>query len=230
MKRFYREVATEECAEGWRVTLDERPVRTAGGKSQVVPNAALAQALAQEWDQQGDKIDPASLVFRDMADYAIDVVARDPAAAKAALLPYGESDTLCYRADPGDALAARQAELWEPLLRAAEARWEVHFERIAGIIHRAQPAATLVRFKAVLATKDPFTLAALRSLAGLAASLVIGLAALEPDVNIGALWDAANLEEDWQAQLWGQDVEALELREKRKLAFASAAEFARLAR
>lgn len=230
MKRFYAAVAVEEFAGGWRVTLDGRPVRTAGGKPQVVPTAALAEAMTLEWSSQGEEIKPASLVFRDMADYAIDVVAPDPAAAIAALLPYGETDTLCYRADLGDALADRQDELWEPLVQAAEGRWDIHFERVTGIIHRAQPKPTLARMRAVLAAYDPFTLAALRTLAGLAASLVIGLAALEPGADIAALWDAANLEEDWQAQLWGQDDEALELREKRKAAFTSGAHFARLVR
>jgi chaperone required for assembly of F1-ATPase len=44
------------------------------------------------------------------------------------------------------------------------------------------------------------------------------------------LWDAANLEEDWQVELWGKDWEAAELRAKRAAAFAAAAKFAQLAR
>lgn len=230
MKRFYSDVTTQQAADGWRVLLDGRPVRTAATRPQVVPSARLAEAMAREWSGQGEVIIPASLVLRDMADYAIDVVARDPASAVAALLPYAETDTLCYRADPGDALATRQDEVWEPLLLAAQARWDIHFARVAGILHQPQPETTLARFRNVLASYDAFTLAALRTLAGLAASLVIGLAALEPDADSAALWDAANLEEDWQAQLWGQDAEALELRATRKLAFEKAAKFARLVR
>ena len=103
-------------------------------------------------------------------------------------------------------------------------------ERIGGIIHRPQPPATLARMRTALGSADPFTLAALRNLASLAHSLVVGLAALEPDADPHALWLAANLEEDWQAELWGKDAEAMERRDRRFAAFAAAMRFAELAR
>ena len=118
--------------------------------------------------------------------------------------------------------------VWEPLLAAAEARWDIHFERIEGIIHRAQPAATLARMQAVLEAQDAFALAALNTLASLAASLVIALAAIAPGADAEALWNAANLEEDWQAELWGKDAEAKALRARRFGEFAGAMGFAGL--
>ncbi len=230
MKRFYKAVVFAPDGDGWRVTLDGRAVKTQGGRPQVVPTQALAGALAAEWAGQGEEIEPAGLVLRDMADHALDVIATDRAAVIADLLRYAETDTLCYRAEPDEPLHARQVEMWEPLLKAAEARWDVHFQRIAGVIHQAQPAATLARLKAVLAAKDHFALAALTPLTTLAASLVTGLSALEPGANVRALWDAANLEEDWQAELWGRDSEAEERRERRLASFSAAVRFAGLAR
>ena len=230
MKRFYNEVATASQAGGWQVTLDGRGIRTAGKQPQLVPTLALAEAMAAEWSGQGDEIDPSRFVLRDLADYAIDAVSPDPQAAVAELLPYAETDTLCYRAEPDDALHRHQAERWEPLLSAAELRWDIHFARVSGIIHRPQPAETLARLKAVLATHDPFALAALKVLASLSASLVIALAAVEPDADGAALWAASELEEDWQAELWGRDAEAEARREIRFRAFETAIRFARLAR
>lgn len=230
MKRFYREVTVAAEGDDWRVLLDGRGIRTPAKRAQLVPTRALAEALATEWAGQGEEIDPAAFRFRDLADYAIDVVAANPAAVVGELLPYGETDTLCYRAEAGEALNDRQQEVWEPLLKAAEARWDVHFTRIDGILHQPQPAATLARLKAVLAAEDAFALAALKTLASLAASLVIGLAALAPDADLAALWDAANLEEDWQAELWGKDAEAEALRARRFATFAAAAKFAGLVR
>ena len=116
------------------------------------------------------------------------------------------------------------------LYKAAEQRWDVHFERIAGVIHRPQPAATLARMETVLAAESTFSLAALRMLASLAASLVIALAAIAPGADAEALWAAANLEEDWQAELWGKDAEAEARRERRFASFAAAMHFAELAR
>ncbi|WP_420383378.1 ATP12 family chaperone protein [Novosphingobium sp.] len=230
MKRFYREVALGEEAAGFRVLLDGRAIRTQGGAAQVVPTAALGQAMVMEWADQGETIDPARFTFRDMADYAIDVVAPDPAATVAALVGYAGSDTLCYRGFPDEPIAARQTEQWEPLVCAAEARFGVAFTRVSGLMPRPQPAATLGAMLEHIATLDPFALAALRNLAGLAASVIIGLAALEPDAPLGLLWEAANLEELWQAELWGKEPEAEARRARQRADFFNAARFAELAR
>lgn len=230
MKRFYREAGATQQAGGWQVTLDGRGVKTQGGRQQLVPSRALAEALAAEWAAQGEEIDPGAFLLRDLADMAIDVIALDRAEAVAALLRYGETDTLCYRAEPDEPLHARQVEVWEPLLSAAEARWDVHFERIDGVIHRPQPKATMQRLELVLAAETDFALSALSTLAALAASLVLGLAALADRADPIALWAAANLEEDWQAELWGKDAEAEARRARREATFAAAARFAALAR
>jgi len=230
MKRFYRDVTVVEAGAGFGVQLDGRAIKTVSARPQVVPTRALAEVLAQEWAEQGDEIDVARFLFRDMVDYAIDVVSPDPAAAIESLLPYAATDTLCYRAEPDEPFAARQRLMWEPLLESAETRLGVQFVRISGVMHKPQLPETLARLRDELATLDAFALAALRNTAGLAASLVIGLAALDPQADIDALWDAANLEEDWQVELWGKDWEAAELRAKRATAFAAAARFAQLAR
>lgn len=230
MKRFYKEASAAPLAGGWQVTLDGRAIKTAGGRPQQVPTEALAALLAREWADQGDEIDPTRFVLRDLADYALDVVATDRSDVIATLLRYADTDTLCYRAEAGEALEARQIEVWEPLLQGAEARWDIHFERIGGVIHRPQPAATLKRLEAVLQAESDFTLAALNTLTTLAASLVIGLAAIAPDADADALWDIANLEEDWQAELWGKEAEYIDRRARRLRTFAAAMEFARAVR
>lgn len=230
MKRFYKAVTVAVEGGGFRVMLDGRPLRTVGGRAQIVPSAPLAEALAAEWSGQGETLDPAAFVLRDLADYAIDVVCPGKAAVIDELMPYAETDTLCYRAEPDEALGIRQRTVWEPLLTAAEARWQVRFVRVAGIMHRPQPPETLARLREDLGVRDGFTLAAVKNTASLAASLLLGLMAVEPGADIDGLWDAANLEEDWQADLWGKDEEALARRSRRHAAFATAAQFAVLAR
>lgn len=229
MKRFYKAVTVDENEHGFGVLLDGRPVKTVSGRQQRVPTRALAEAMAAEWAGQREEVDARAFVLRDMADYAVDVVAPERARAVMELLPYAETDTLCYRAEPDEPLAVRQRAVWEPLLAAAEERLGVRFHRVAGVIHRSQPADALERLRAELEELDAFALAALRNTASLAASLTIGLAAVEPGADVDALWDAANLEEDWQAELWGKDAQAMDLRALRHAAFAAAVRFAALA-
>ena len=100
MKRFYKDVTVGEQAGGWRVLLDGRGIRTAGKRQQIVPTRALADALAAEWAAQGEELDPTRFVFRDMADYTLDVVAGGRDDVIAGMLPYAETDTLCYRGEP----------------------------------------------------------------------------------------------------------------------------------
>lgn len=230
MKRFYREARAAPLDQGWHVQLDGRPLKTQAGNPQIVPSRLLAEALAAEWAAQGDEIDPAGFVLRDLADHAIDVAGPERPALVTDLLRYAETDTLCYRAEPGEPLLERQEAVWEPLLSSAEQAYGVRFERIGGVIHRPQPAATLARMRTELEAHDAFAIAALLPLTTLSASLVIGLTALRGGTEPATLWDAANLEEDWQAEQWGIDSEAAQRRARRLGSFAAAARFAALAR
>ena len=227
MKRFYKEVTTASGEAGWSVQLDGRPIKTQGGRPQIVPGKALADLLAAEWREQGEKIDPASFRFRDMADYAIDVLASDPAQVIEKLLGYAETDTLCYRAEPEDALFRRQEDVWEPIVTAVEAREGITLHRVSGVLHRPQTPETLARLRDRLEGLDPFMLAALEQLTALSASLCVGLESLEGSADGQALWDAANLEEDWQAELWGKDAEAQQRRDNRQADFLAAIAFAK---
>jgi chaperone required for assembly of F1-ATPase len=232
IRRFYKDVTLAQQPGGSQVMLDARGVKTVGGAPQIVPTEALGEALAAEWARQGERIDPASLPLRDMADYAIDVVAADPAAVAQGLLAYAETDTLCYRADPDEPLHARQQAEWEPLLAAFEAAHGITFTRVSGVLHRPQPPETLAVLKARLLSLDPFTLAGVEAMTKLAASLVTALAALDAahEDEPLALWRAVCLEEEWQAELWGRDEEAEERRARREADFLRACAFARLAR
>lgn len=224
MKRFYKTVGVGKADGGWQVTLDGRAIKTPRGRPQIVPTEAVASLLAEEWDAQGETIDPASFALHDMADYAIDVVGPDRASVAQKLIAYGDTDTLLYRADPDEPLYARQQEVWEPIVADFEAREGVSLARASGIVHKPQDSRSLGRLKEKLEALDSFTLAGTEAMTSLAASLITGLAALasESEDEAARLWDAANLEEEWQAELWGRDEEAEERRAKRRDAFLNA--------
>lgn len=230
MKRFYKQVSVEQTGDGWRAMLDGRGIKTAGGRAQIVPTRGLADVLAAEWSEQGETIDTAAFRFRDLADFALDVVTSNGEQVAAELLPYAETDTLCYRADPGEALFQRQQNVWEPLLQDVESRLGVTFTRVSGIVHKPQPAATLARLRTEIEHTDSFTLAALKMLASLSASLIVALEAIRPGADATMLWTAAELEADWQTALWGEDWEAAERRAARFEAFTLAMRMAQLAR
>ncbi|WP_271077043.1 ATP12 family chaperone protein [Aurantiacibacter sp. MUD61] len=230
MKKFWKEVSVQQSDAGWQVTLDGRGIKTQRGGQQVVPTEACAQMLAKEWAAQGDEVDPKSFIFRDMADFAIDIVRPDRDGTITKLLSYADTDTLTYRANPDEPLYERQEQMWEPLVTAFEKRHDVSVQRVSGIMHAQQPEKTMQSVRKRLEQEDDFTLAALMTLASLAASIVVPLAVIDDEADSEAMFAAANAEEDWQAELWGWDAQAEAARKARLEAFACAARFAKAVR
>jgi chaperone required for assembly of F1-ATPase len=222
VKRFYTRASV---GEGGRILLDGRPVKTPGRRDLVAPADALTEAIADEWNAQGEVVDPRAMPLTGLANAAIDRIAPDAAAFARGLAAYGEADLLCYRAEAPAALPARQADLWDPILAWAQQRYDVVFEPALGIIHMPQPAETLARLGAAVAARHPFELAGLSPLVTISGSLVIALALAEGAISLDQAWAAATLDEQWQAGQWGEDAEAAEALAMRRRDFAAAARF-----
>lgn len=217
MKRFWKDVAVENG----RIQLDGRAVRTPARAPLVLPTAALAEAVGDEWRAVGEKILPTAMPLTGFSNAAIDKIAPDPAGFAAGLATYGETDLLCYRAENPPELAARQAEVWDPLLDWARARYDIAFVVTAGIVHRAQPPETLARLSAAIAARSPFELAALSPVVSIGGSLVVALMLAEDAIAPDAAFDATHLDELWQAELWGEEWMAADARALRRADFVS---------
>jgi chaperone required for assembly of F1-ATPase len=228
MKRFYKNAAVSETENGFEIRLDDRPVKTPARQPLVVPNARLAEAIASEWNAQGEKIDPRSMPFTGLSNAAIDRVGEDPATFARSLALFGESDLLCYRAEGPESLIARQGEQWEPLLVWARRRYDVVLEAVSGVIHRPQPPGTIERLGRAVAARPPFELAALAPLVTISGSLIIALALAEGAVDLDTAWAAASLDETWQLEQWGADAEAEAVLEARRQEFAAGYRFLQL--
>lgn len=224
MRRFYADAGVTPESDGFAITLDGRPVRTPGRAALRIPTRPLAEAIAAEWMAQGDVVDPASMPLTGLANAAIDLVMPDPPAFAAPLAAYGESDLLCYRA-PDQDLAAAEAAAWNPILAWAEARFDVDFILVTGVIHRPQPAATIAALRQAVAGQSPFRLAALSPVIRIAGSLVIGLALSEAAFAPDTLWQAIVTDELWQEARWGCVDDAEDRREHHRAAWFAAAQF-----
>jgi chaperone required for assembly of F1-ATPase len=225
MKRFYTDVAVIPAEGGWTIQLDGRPVRTPARASLALPTLALADAVAAEWRGQGESVDPATMPMTGLANAAIDHVAPNPDNFAAGVARYAQSDLLCYRAEGPEALVARQAAAWNPLLDWARTRYDVAFAVTRGIIPVPQPDETLARLGVAVTALDPFRLTGLSTLVTLSGSLVCGLAVAEGGHDPDDVWQAAEIDEAWQVEQWGEDAEASARSARRAAEFATAADF-----
>lgn len=229
-RRFYKDVSVQAEDDGsFSVRLDGRQARTSAKRLMTLPTRALAEAVAAEWDAQEACINPAVMPLTRTAFAALDAVAPDPELALAEVIRYAGTDLLCYRAEQPDSLVLRQSLVWDPLLAWMDERYGARFMLAQGIVHVAQPEATLLATEAALRANDhPFEIAGMHVMTSLAGSVVIALAVRDGRLSAQDAWAAAHVDEDHQIGLWGDDAEAVARRNKRFVDFSAAAQTVRL--
>lgn len=225
MKRFWKEVAVNNVDGGWAIKLDGRPLRTPARAALVVPTRALAEGIADEWRSVDLEIDPRGMPLTGIANAAIDRVEADRPAFAQGLANYAEADLACYRAEGPRELVALQEEDWDQLLAWARRRYDVDFATTSGIVHVIQPEATVERLSHAVSMLDPFRLAGLSPLVTIGGSLVAALAVLEKAMTPEEAWEAVSIDERWQLEQWGADLEAKKALEIRRRDFLAAARF-----
>lgn len=222
-KRFYKDVAVASVEDGFAVHLDGKPVRTPGRNVLVLPTEKAAALIASEFSAQEEKIDPSTMPIYRLVNTAIDGVAANPGAVRDDIAKFASSDLLCYRADAPAALVERQAGAWDPVLDWAHRVLGAHLVLAQGVVHVEQPRMAMDAVGAHLAPRqDPLRLAALHLMTSLTGSALLAMAVEAGEIDAETAWAAAHVDEDWQAEQWGQDSEAMARRAFRKRDFMAA--------
>ena len=230
MKRFYAHASVRATADGHAVELDGKPLRTPAKAPLVVPSAALAQAIAEEWGAQGEEVKPAELPLTRLAGTAIDLVTPRRAEVVAEVARYAGTDLVCYRAGHPPELATRQHVAWQPLIDWATLRYDAPLDVTAGVVPIAQATGTLRAFTAAVDAYSPLELAALHLATAACGSLIVALALLEGRLDAEEAFAASQLDETFEIELWGEDAEQMQRRAALMDDIALAARLVRLLR
>lgn len=220
-KRFYTEVGLAEADGGFAITLDGKPIRTPSGRHVVIPSRELAEAVAAEWAQQKQTLDPVTMPLTRLANSVVEGVVDRAALVADDLAKYFHSDLLFYRAGHPEGLVAREAAHWDPVLFWAAETLGAHFILSEGVMHVAQPAQAIEAARAAL-PEDPWSIAALHVITTLTGSALLALALAHRARDADQVWAAAHVDEDWNADQWGVDEEAAGRRAARLKDFAAA--------
>ena len=207
-KRFYLGVDVAATDDGFAVRLDDRNARTPAGRALAVPTEALARLVADEWQAQAEVIVMTTMPATRLAFTTIDNIVGQEAAFAALVGECAAHDSICYLADAPQALVERQQAAWTPLLGWAREELALKFETTAGIVHRDQPAATLAAVETLALARGAFALAGLVLAAQTLGSAILALALMRGRVDGPQAVAAALLDELFQAEQWGEDVEA----------------------
>lgn|SRR5690625_2126533 len=207
-KRFYKVAEAVEQPGGWQIRLDGRPIRTPAKTTFSLPSASLAAAIAEEWDAQDEKLDAASMQLTSLAFSAVDLVMPQRRDVVEELTEFGRTDLLCYRASHPGALVERQRAAWQPLLDWASLTLDAPLSITEGIAAVEQPRASLQALRRAVESHETFSLTALALAVRTSGSLIIGLAMSHGRLNAAAGFDAAELDQTYQLEVWGEDAEA----------------------
>ena len=141
--RFYSQAGLVEAADGFAITLDDKPVRTPSGRALVAPSRGIAEGIVGEWQAQQQFIDPLTMPLTRLANSVVDAVVDRVEAVADDIAKYLGSDLLFYRAGHPEALVAREAARWDPVVFWAAETLGAHFILAEGIVHVRQPDSAI---------------------------------------------------------------------------------------
>jgi chaperone required for assembly of F1-ATPase len=220
--RFYAHAGVIESSAGeFAITLDDKPVRTPSGRALVGPTREVADGIAAEWNAQAAIIDPLTMPLTRLANSVVDAVVDRVEAVADDIAKYLGSDLLFYRAGHPEALVAREAALWDPVLFWAADTLGAHFILAEGIVHVQQPDSAIAAARATLPA-DPWSVAALHVVTTLTGSALLALALLHGVLDQAQVWAAAHVDEDWNVEHWGVDEEVAARRAARLVDYEAA--------
>ena len=215
------------------ITLDGRLMKTPMGMPLSVPSLPLAVAIASEWDDQKEYIQPAQMPLMTLVCTTIDQLTI-PAVRESTIdkiLSYLKNDTTCYWADPTEdrVLHRRQSKYWRKLHEWVENDDEyglgfkpavaigsgeglimsrMRKSKTAGLPHQGELMENARQF---LDECDSWTLAAMQNITMEAKSFLVGMGVVQGvqkqsgpfTVDIEKAIMAGRVEEEFQIENWG---------------------------
>ena len=99
MKRVYKRVRVAPVEGGHAVMLDGRQARGPGQRLLVLPGAAQARAVAQEWRAQTDEVRPETMPLTRLAATAAGLAGGGRERLVDEVAAYAATDLVCHRAE-----------------------------------------------------------------------------------------------------------------------------------
>ncbi|MBL4721482.1 MAG: ATPase [Alphaproteobacteria bacterium] len=225
MKRFYKDASVVAAEGEFNVALDGRNIRTPVKAVLTAPTRALADAIAGEWNAQGDEIDVDSMSMMKFASTAIDRVRPRRDAVTKEISGFAQTDLLCYRAAHPADLVLMQADAWQPLLDWCATELGARLIVTEGVIPVQQDDEALSAVKDAVAAHDDFAMAALHELTTLSGSVIIALAVTAGRLEAPGAADASQVDDSFQAEKWGFDKDAADVLASRRKGIEGAAAY-----
>lgn len=212
MKKFYTDVSLEKSDDGYLVLLDGKAIKTPLKKVMLCPTKKLAQAIMQEWISQGDVINLRDMPMMQLLNTAIDRVAGQRKKMGEEFISHLDNDTIVYRAEQSDELTALEIKLWQPLYDWVKETFAEDIQTTENILSHVDNKGLKKKIKHWMMGLDDYHLTVLLESGALTSSTIIGAVFCHDNITAEQAFEAAYLEENYQAQKWAPDKQATENR------------------
>lgn len=206
MKRFYKSAEAGTAPDGYMVRLDGKNIKTPLLHPFLLPNRALAEAIAAEWNAQKDEVVPATMPLTQLANTMIDKAAghERPDMAKD-LERYAGSDLVCYFGTHPASLVQLQESRWLPLVEWLQAEKGIELATVSGIQYTQQNPEAVAKIRQWVDNLSPAEFTIVQAVTAATGSVVIALALLSGRITAEEAYLAAAVDEIYQLDTWGAD-------------------------
>jgi chaperone required for assembly of F1-ATPase len=208
-KRGHSRIDVVRRPDGYLLQVDGKAALTPRRAELVAPTHALAREISQELRIMREACADAASPYTRLALTVHDLGTDESEAWRAEILAYLRSDLLCFRAASPAELARREEAAWGPVLAWAEKEFGARIAVAVGI-ERVDQSEDLIRnVGKALEETDIWRLAAVKMATNVTGSALLALALLRRAFPVATLFSASQVDERFQAELWGADPAAL---------------------
>jgi len=203
-KRFFDKVDILQADEKYLIQLDGKTIKTPLLNQLHAPSRPLALALAQEWHQQLDDINPNNMPLTTICNTAIDNPTQvEKSVLVDAILGFLHTDTICCLTDEPETLKDLQDRKWTPIRRWFEKQFNVNLTATSDLFGSNQPTKTVQRLGVFLHDCNKWQLSGLQTSINAVKSFILPLAVIEGKLTVEEAVNLSQLELDFQIERWG---------------------------
>lgn len=228
MKVFFKEVSVEVRDNKYVVMLDGKITKTPEQSVCLMPTLEMAEAIAKEWKDQEEVIDPNSMPLTKLLNTSVDRVEKRRDDLIEELVKFAGADQVCYRADYPPELVELQNKVWNPLMKTMEEDYGVDLRVVTGVVFAEQDQKALLKIRKLIEKVESFRLMALYTMITVTGSVTVGFNLFKGHIELNEAWDAGQLDENFQISQWGSDEEAEQRRRNLKSELENAFRFLQL--
>lgn len=203
----FSKVSYKKEKDGFGIYLGDKELKTPARNKMQAPSERLATEIVAEWKLLEKTIDWSKLPLSKQVNAVIDS-ADNLDKWQRELVEFFANDLLCYFAQSPKELREKQEQLWLPLIEKLSSDLQIEVKTTTGIIPIKQSDEAIASVSALVSQYDLYDSFVLRNLTGFLSSFILAYGVFKGFISAQEAFSLSIVDEEWQEQHWGKDMEA----------------------